>query len=265
MPPIIGAGLIPLMHVTAAYSNAVLVAVLPYVADCAKALNLPIPQPITTNHLSRYSVDPYKGHFGAGLMFTNDYFFTFEYGFVTSFRCPDDYFTMADENWGNLERYVGKDNMTTNEAIQLARDSFRKLGYKPEDFGMDGPPTLCEGPYDNKRLGRIPYCRAEWKSPAFPEGMESDPQFVQSYLSTSYWVYFDINLQTKQVTAMQLGSRQFWKPNPKIDVVPELESDYQKRNQVHLFVRTNAPMRWPLNQATNTPPATPPAGGPRDD
>lgn len=249
------------IHVTAAFSNAVLVAILPYVSDCAKALNLPIPQPITTSQVQRFGTSPVKDRIGGGLMLTNQYFFTFEYGIVTSFRCPDDYFTMADENWEHLERYVGKDNMTTNEAIQLARDSFGKLGYKPEDFGVDGPPTLCEGPYDNKRLGHIPYCRAEWKSPGITDEMESDPKVKNSYLLTNCWVYFDINLQTKQVTAMELSSRQFWLPNPKIDVVPELESDYQKQNQVHLFVRTNAPLHWPLNLATNTPPATPPPGG----
>ncbi|MGO8836714.1 MAG: hypothetical protein ACLQAH_08100 [Limisphaerales bacterium] len=230
MPPI--AGLIPLMHVTAAYSNAVMVAVMPYVADCAKALNLPVPQPITTNQLAHIGIDPYKGHFGAGLKFTNDYFFTFENGIVTSFRCPDDYFTMADENWDHLERYVGKDNMTTNDAVQLARDSFRNLGYKPEDFGVDGPPTGCQGPFDNKRWGHIPYCRVAW---------ERQPVENQVEIDRSFSVYFDINLQTKQVTAMWRSGRQFWKPNPKIDIVLEPEADYRKRTQLQMFVRTNAP------------------------
>jgi hypothetical protein len=244
------------MHVTAAYSNAVLVAVLPYVADCAKALNLPIPQPITTNQLKHFGVDPYRGHFGAGLTFTNDYFFTFEYGIVTSFRCPDDWYTMADENWDHLDRYVGTDNMTTNEAIQLARDSFRKLGYKPEDFGVDGPPTTFWGPHDSKRLGHIPYCRAEWESPAMPEALESDPKFAHSYLLTNHSMYFDINLQTKQVVAMFVGGRPIFKTNPKIDVVLELESDYRKRNQMQIFVRTNVPPHWQSDQITNTHPVT---------
>ena len=230
MPPIVG--IIPLMHVTAAYSNAVLVAVLPYVADCAKALNLPIPQPITTNQLDRYGVDPYEGHFGAGLMFTNDYFFTFENGIVTSFRCPDDYFTMAEENWDHLERYVGKDNMTTNDAIKLARDSFRKLGYKPEDFGVDGPPTDCRGPFDNKRLGHIPYYRVTWERAPVENYVEVD---------RNYSIYFDINLQTTQLVGMWRNSKPFWRSNPKVDVVLESESDYQKRNQLHILISTNAP------------------------
>jgi hypothetical protein len=249
------------IHVTAAFSNAVLVAVLPCVADCAKTLNLPIPQPITTSQVQRFGTSPVKDRIGGGLMLTNQYFFTFEYGIVTSFRCPDDYFTMADENWEHLERYVGQDNMSTNEAVQLARDSFRKLGYKPEDFGVDGPPTTFLGPHDSKRLGHIPYCRVKWESPAPPEAMESDLKFAQSYLLTNYSVYFDINLQTKQVVAMWRCSRRFWKPNPEIDVVPELESDYRKQTQMHMFIRSNAPPHWPLNQATNSKPAIPPTRG----
>jgi hypothetical protein len=253
-------GLISLVHVSAAYSNAVLVAALPYVSDCAKALNLPIPQPITTSQVQHFGTSPIKDRIGGGLRLTNGYFFTFEFGIVTSFRCPDDWYTMADENWEHLERYVGKDNMTTNEAIQLARDSFRKLGYKPEDFGIDGQPTTVLGPHDAKRLGHIPYCRVEWESPPPPDEKESDAEFARGYMLTNYSTYFDINLQTKQIVAMFVSGRPFFKSNPKIDVVPELESDYQKLNQVHLFVRTNAP-HWPLNQSTNTTPVvSPPVG-----
>ena len=34
--------------------------------------------------------------------------------------------------------------MTTNDAIDLARTTFEKFGYKTSDFQMDGPPTSLE-------------------------------------------------------------------------------------------------------------------------
>jgi hypothetical protein len=244
--------MLPLIHMTATYSNAMLVAILPHISDCAKQLDIPIPQPISVNHVARFNASPYKDFVGGALWLTNQYWFVFNNGFVRGFRCPDDWFTMADENWEHLERYVGQDNMTTNEAIQLARDSFRKLGYKPEDFGVDGLPTDTLGPSEIKRLGHIPYFRAEWNSPTATS---------QAEFNRSYNIQFDISLQQKRVVGMSLMSKRFFRPDPKVDVVPELESDYQKRNQIHLFVRTNAPMHLPLNQATNTPPATPPPGG----
>jgi hypothetical protein len=148
---------------------------------------------------------------------------------------------MADEYWDHLERYVGKDNMTTNETIELARDSFRKLGYKLEDFQVDGPPSKYEGSHDNKKLGHIPYCKVEWNSPE----ATSQAEFDQGYK-----IRFDIDMQSKQVVGMSLISKKFFRPNPQIDVIPELELDYRKRIQSH----TNLPV---LNLNTGKPPNIP--------
>jgi hypothetical protein len=237
----------PLIHMTIAYSNAMLVAILPHISDCAKQLDMPILQPVTIDHVARFNASPFKDAIGGGLWLTNQYWFVFNNGFVRGFRCPDDYYTMADENWDHLERYVGIDNMTTNEAIQLARDAFRKLGYKPADFGVDGPPTYSLGPSDNKRLGHIPYCRVEWNSPK-PASQEE--------FNRGYNIQFDISLQQKRIVGMSLISKRFFRPDPKIDVVAELESDYQQRNQMHMFIRTNAPSHWHPDQTTNSHPAT---------
>ena len=46
------------IQVTAQYSNAVLVAMLPYVNDVAQKLDLPIPHPITAEHLSYFDIAP---------------------------------------------------------------------------------------------------------------------------------------------------------------------------------------------------------------
>jgi len=208
---------------TATYSNAMLVAILSHVSDCARQLDMPIPQPVTVNHVRRFNPSPYKDFVGGGLWLTNQYWFVFNDGFVHGYRCPDDYFTMADENWDNLERYVG----------------------------VDIAPTHTLGPYENKRLGHIPYFRAEWSSPKARSRAEFD---------RGYRIQFDISLQQKRVVGMSLMSKRFFRPDPKVDVVPELESDYQKQKQVHLFVRTNAPPHWPLDQVTNAPPAMPPLG-----
>ena len=226
---------------TATYSNAVLVAVLSHVSDCAKQLDLPIPQPVTLNQVARFNVAPLQGEIGGGLWLTNNYWFVFENGYVGGFRSPDDWFTMADEYWDHLERYVGKDNMTTNETIELARHSFGKLGYQPEKFQVDGPPTKYQGSHENKKLGHIPYCRVQWEGP--------EPK-NQAEIERSYHITFDIDMQRKQVVGMSVIGRSFSRSDPKIDVVPELESDYRKRMQNH----TNLPI---LNLNTGKPPNIP--------
>ena len=219
-----------IIHMTATYSNALLVAILPYVSDVAKKLNLPIEQPVTLSQVKRFNPSPYKEFIGGGLGLTNHYWFAFSFGCVDMFRSPDNWFT--EQDIVNLERYVGKDNMTTNEAIELARRSFRSLGYKPEDFQADGPPTEFQGPVESKKLGHIPFCRVEWNSPE-PSNLEERHR--------SHNIKFDIDMQRKQVVEMSLIGRKFWRPSPNIDVETELESEYRRRVKTEGLVHTNEP------------------------
>jgi hypothetical protein len=228
-----------IIHMTAAYSNALLVAVIPHVTDIARKLDLPIELPVTTNQVRRFNPSPDRFFVGAGLGLTNHYWFSFSFGAVEMFRSPDNWFT--EQDIVNLERYVGKDNMTTNEAIELARGSFRKLGYKPEEFKVDGPPTRFEGPPELKRLGHVPYCRVEWNSPE---------SIIPEVFHRSHNIRFDIDMQRKQVVGMNLSGRPFWQPNPKIDVPTELESDYRKRMK-----KENPNWRPPTSQSQTSYPS----------
>jgi hypothetical protein len=140
-----------LYHITAAWSNTVLVALLPHFSDCAKQLNLPIPTPITISQVARFMPPMEAGVFEAGLWLTNGYVFNYLNGATTGFySLHDDWYIQQDID--GLERFAGKDNMTTNEAIDLARNSFVKLGYNLADFHMDNPPTEFEKPADTQRL-----------------------------------------------------------------------------------------------------------------
>jgi hypothetical protein len=49
------------IRVTAEYSNAVLLATLPYVTDFSQKLDLPLPAPVTTNHVRSFFTDPHRG------------------------------------------------------------------------------------------------------------------------------------------------------------------------------------------------------------
>lgn len=129
--------------------------------------------------------------------------------------------------------------MSTNDAIDFARTSFTKLGYNPADFHLNEQPTRFEGPYDTKKIGHVPYCRVVWKSPKASTREER---------AKSYSVQFDIDMQHKQVVGMSLAGTNFWRPQPKIVIQPELESDYRKRMQIS--VHTNVPVH--LN--TGAPP-----------
>lgn len=219
-----------LLHLTAAYSNAVLVAILPCVSDTAKKLYLPIEQPITMNQVARFNVSPYKDYIGGGIWLTNGYWFVYSFGVVDGFRSPSDIFAIQDAD--NFAQFIGKDNMTTNEAIDLARRGFENLGYAIRDFCLDKPPTTIQGPSELKGLGHVPFCSLLWE---IPEPSTNEEKRI------SYSVRFDVDMQRKQIVGMSLSGTNFWRSNLVIDVVPETEIEFRRKQQRKVTFSTNAP------------------------
>ena len=217
-----------LIHITATWSNAVLVALLPHFSDCSKQLNLPIPTPITMSQVADFHPPIETGNFESALWLTNSYIFHYLNGAVTGFNdLHNDWFIQQDID--GVERFAGKDNMTTNEAIDLARNSFVKLGYKPADFQMDGPPTEISAPIELGKEGHVPFCKITWQNLTNRENY--------------HLLEFHVNMNQKQLLGMALVSQKLWRPLPKVDATPVLETDYQKKQQPgKMYSRTNAPV-----------------------
>lgn len=224
-----------LIHMTASYSNAVLLAVLTNVSDFAQKLELPIPGPITTTQVQTFKPTPIKGQVGGVLTLTNGDRFFQHHGYIDLYYAYDNFLTAPPaverggpevvDQWAG--RLFGPVNMTTNEVVEFARESLRKLGYELKALHADGPPTRFVGP--NIVGGRtIPFCRVEWNH-------ENQEEVV----------VIEVNAQRRQVVGFSLVSTNAWRPEPKLDIVPELESEYRKRIQGTMFMRTNAPARPP--------------------
>ncbi len=207
-----------LIHVTAAISNAVLVSIIQSVNEFSKRLDLPIPLPITASQVSEFKVNPIQGMIGGGLWLTNHYLFRYENGFVTGFRSSDNIF--YDEAYPiDILKYSGKDNMNTNEAIELARGTLQKLGYDPKSLFADVPPFSVRGSFDTKDGHHIPYCEIRWDRNAKSEADRTNYAHLE----------FQINMEKKCVVGMSIASPKIWGQNPKIDIVPETEIEYKSR------------------------------------
>ena len=87
-------GIFDLVQMTATYSNAVLVAILPHFTDVAQKLELPFPTPITQSEIRRSFCDPRAGEIGGWVALTNGYQFWYEKGHVRMFHSPRDYFIL---------------------------------------------------------------------------------------------------------------------------------------------------------------------------
>jgi hypothetical protein len=226
--------MLDVIHMTAAYSNAVMVAILPHFSEFAQKLDIPAPNPITTNHVAKGWVYPIKDMVACSVTLTNGTLFIYDStGYVTSFRATNDIFYELDTS--DLERmklFVGKPNMTTNEAIALARATILKLGYKPEYFGATNPPDWFEGPVKSI-VGLLPYCSIKWEHPENEFNKFSVEVDMQSKKVVGLFVDFDVEFaKTNNLSHPQ-----------KVDIIPELERDFKKRNTNQLFIRTNAPVK----------------------
>ena len=125
--------------------------------------------------------------------------------------------------------------MTTNDAIAFARNELLKLGYDPAMLYCDIEPTSFEGGC-NLDFGPFPYCQIKWRK---------EPTTIEDKTNAAY-VTVQINMNDKSLLSLSIISPRTWKPNPQINVVPELESEYKQRTQTRIYFNTNASKTLPL-------------------
>jgi hypothetical protein len=188
------------IQVTAQYSNAVMVAVLPYFSDVSKKLDLPTPQPITQADVAKFSVLDFR-QTTASARLKNGCVFNFTFGFVETYvspRSPTYYPPIPDK----IDS-VPRKRMTEKEAVQLARDSVQKLGVTLEDVFADREPTVTI--YRKAATNSIPRYRIEWPGP-------HDSRHAADFI---------INPETREVERFNFSLlTNLRRPPPKIDVVP---------------------------------------------
>ncbi len=252
--------MVQLLHLVPAYSNAVLLAVLPHVTDFAARLDLPAPRPIGVEQVSwlRAARFSESQEIRGALQLTNGFWFGFDHhGAVVSFQAPDYPYGFDDRY--DITKFYGQDRITTNQAIAMAREALRRLGYTPEQTRSSGPPTEWEGSWDATngwfqagfRPGHFPYCRARWVWPP----PEPNPG---ANLNT---VEVAINMDRKSVAGIILifSRTNSFLPTSVLRLpatAEEIDRKFkaQAGGGARMFFRSNAPPRFP---GADTPPAAP--------
>ena len=214
------------VHVTPEYSNAVLKVLLPRFSDFARRMRLDVPMPLAPGHIREFRANPTAGVVGAALWLTNGYHMVFSFGVVDFFRTPRDYLQIQD--FSNISEYDGTLRMTKEEVIALAKKTIAVLGYELNDVARDWPMKVW-GP-GKQGTNMIPFYEVLWEEPE--EGWHT---------------YVHIDGEHRRVVGLFLDVRKIRGPDPRVDVQPELESDYRKRigdARSNMFIRTNAPPRF---------------------
>lgn len=197
-----------LIQMTAAYSNAVLMAVLPHVTDVAKELNLPIIQPVQPAHVWRFVCDPRKGAIGGWVTFTNGYQFWFQNGHIDMMESPNCYFHLQDPD--EIPRFYGTMRMTESDAVQMGEQTVRKLGYHPSWLKTEKPTVERARTASRDEPNVVPRFRVTWQRIAL-DGRKTIAEV-------------EINADSKRPEMYRLLGREFEREQPNIpqpSVIPQ--------------------------------------------
>jgi hypothetical protein len=189
-----------MIRVTAEYSNAVLVAVLPYISNYAQKLDLPVPHPITTAHVLKCAVVPIRDA-GATVLVAGDWVFWFRGGYVNGFQGPHSYFFL--QNPEEAPRFYGKVGMSKDEAVELARKTITKLGVPLESVFAEQDPRVT-GPV-NVGTNIVPHFRIEWLDPRSTAAPAVD---------------VEVDGETKRIQRLRIVSQTLRAPPPKTGADP---------------------------------------------
>jgi len=193
------------IQVTPAYSNAVVRALLPYYSDFAKKLDLPISLPIKAEDIVYCGISPQlaedDGIYLVGITLKNGFQFDYGGGYVRSFSRGNSYYGLQDPY--EIPKFYGQIHMTTNEVVQLARETLKKIGIPLEDVFADKEPEITLPPHPDT-TNIVPRYELEWPTPS------------------GSGIKMEINAETKQVEFLYVLSRNLKRPSLKTNVNPPI-------------------------------------------
>jgi hypothetical protein len=192
------------IQITAEYSNAVLVAILPHVSQFVKRAELPMPTPVVLQQVAEFKCYPRADDIGGLVILTNGLRIWFNNGYVNGFRTPRSYYNLQDPK--EIARFYGTVKLNREEAIEFARESVRKLGYTNKETFTDQEPEVELPPEVGANI--VPHYRFKWK----------DPVFGRTAVSV------EVDAGQKQIQEMQLLSQFFWRSPPEVSVWPRMGS-----------------------------------------
>jgi hypothetical protein len=197
-----------LFQITAAYSNAMLVAMMPHVADFAKKLDLPTPQPITISQVEHFVCFLRSDHIGGRLVLTNGCEFIFDHGHVQTFVSPHSYYYLQDPRL--VPTFYGPIKITEAQTLKIAHDAIRNLGYTDTMLSADKPPRIDLPPRDKNHL--IARYRIIWHDPKRGSNPSQPPRSIE----------FEIDATTGRIQMVNIYNPNTYLADLKIDILPQV-------------------------------------------
>jgi hypothetical protein len=197
---------IEFFQITAAYSNALLVAVMPHVSDFAKKLDLPTPQPVTISQVKQFVCFPRTDHIGGRVVLTNGCEFIFDHGRVERFDSPRSFYYLQDPDL--VPTFYGEIKISQERALQIAHDAIKKLGYNDAMLSADKPPRLKPPIKDHNHF--IARYDIRWDDPTRGDNPNDPPKSIE----------FEIDATTGQIQTIDIQNPNTYRANPELSVKP---------------------------------------------
>jgi len=188
---------------------------MPHIADFSKKLELPVSQPVTASQVASFRCSPRSDHIGGRVVLTNGCSFVFDYGGVRSYASPGSYYSTDDPDL--IPKFFGEVKLTEGQAVTVARNALKKLGYSEAVVFTGGPPQVMDPPEVKRR--HVARYQIRWFDPTWGAGGPTN-------LPVS--VEFEIDATTGRIQAAEIANPNTWGPDPKIDVHPAVIGESPK-------------------------------------
>ena len=195
------------------YGYRLLPIVIEAVTNYAAKLQIPLPLPLTTNHIRRFYVGDNSGAPHSELELTNGMRFLYRNTTVVEHSAPDDFFSVASERRKTqLSDYTGHWRMSDREMIKLARAALAQLGYPKGFVHTEQKPQLILKP-SGQFAKLIPRCQIHWVYP--------------NSANQTQWSFVEIDADKKEIKSVHLDDESFRAQKPPIDVPISLPTQPQ--------------------------------------
>lgn len=217
-----------LVQITAQYSNAVLVAIMPYISDFAHKLNLPVSNPVAQSQVAEFRCDPRKGQTGGLVILTNGFRFSFTEGHVSSYHSSKSYFSLQDPDL--IPNFYGPVKMSKSEALKIARDAVKRLGYEASLFHADRQPLVSQP--EKIKGNRIARYRFRWLDPDWqgPKNLGIVPALLD----------VEVDASNGQIEMLSLAGPALRRPSPTVAVSPPVIQRPPRKKELSGGMKTDA-------------------------
>ncbi|HEV2693079.1 MAG TPA: PepSY domain-containing protein, partial [Verrucomicrobiae bacterium] len=178
----------------------------PHVSDFGQKLDLPTPLPITQEQVRQFYCFPRTDHIGGRVVLTNHCEFVFDHGRMERFESPRSFFNLQDPSL--VPKFYTPVKLSEAQALQIAHDAIKKLGYTDAMLAADRPPEITSP----KRNGTnyIARYRVRWTDPT----RGGNPQ------SPRISIEFEIDATTGQIWYLYINNPNTYLSDPQLEVQP---------------------------------------------